>query len=151
MYSPANFSPLKTGEISTKARHMTVLDLWIPCRGFQIPGSGFQSFSVEPLFWIPIVFCGTWILDSNLVLWNLDPGFRSLVGFRIPCVVSGFQSPGFRIPQANFSGIQDPTSKNLPDSGIRIPINGAIRPMKGYSSKQGSRVAGTSNQLSGGG
>ena len=73
------------------------------------------------------------------------------MGFWIPCVVSGFQSPGFRIPQANLSGIQDPTSKNLPDSGIRIPLHGVIRPMKGYSSKQGSRVAGTSNQLSGGG
>ena len=92
---------------------------------------------MEPGFWISIVFCGTWIPDSNLVLWNLDSGFQSLAGFRIP--------------QANFSGIQDPTSKNLPDSGIRIPINGAIRPMKGYSSEQGSRVAGTSNQLYGGG
>ena len=125
---------------------MTVLDY-----GFRIPGSGFQSFSVEPGFWISIVFCGTWIPDSNLVLWNLDSGFQSLAGFRIPCIVSRFQSPGFRIPQANFSGIQDPTSKNLPDSGIRIPINGAIRPMKGYSSEQGSRVAGMSNQLYGGG
>ena len=106
---------------------------------------------MEPGFWISIVFCGTWIPDSNLVLWNLDSGFQSLAGFRIPCIVSRFQSPGFRIPQANFSAIQDPTSKNLPDSGIRIPINGAIRPMKGYSSEQGSRVAGTSNQLYGGG
>ena len=128
MYSPANFSLQKTGEFSSKARHMTVLDY-----GFLAVVSEFR------------------VLDSSLFLWNLDSGFQSLAGFRIPCIVSGFQSPGFRIPQANFSGIQDPTSKNLPDSGIRIPINGAIRPMKGYSSEQGSRVGGTSNQLYGGG
>ena len=117
---------------------------------------------MEPGFWIPIFFCGTWILDFNRFLWNLDSGFQSflwnldsgfqsLVGFQIPCVVSGFQSPEFRIPQANFSGIQDPTTKNFPDSGIRIPLHGVIRPMKGCSSEQGSRVAGMSNQLSGGG
>ena len=75
MYSPANFSPRKTGEISTKARPMTVLDY-----GFLAVDFGFQ------------------VLDSNLFLWNLDSGFQSLVGFRIPCVVSGFQSPGFRNP-----------------------------------------------------
>ena len=73
----------------------------------------------------------------------MEPGFWIPIFSGIPdslCCI--------RIPKPR---IQDPTSKNLPDSGIRIPINGAIRPMKGYSSKQGSRVAGMSNQLSGGG
>ena len=31
------------------------LGFWIPYRGFQIPGTGFQSLSVELAFWIPIV------------------------------------------------------------------------------------------------
>ena len=39
----------------------------------------------------------------------------------------------------------------FPDSRIRIPLHAVIRPMKGYSSEQGSWVAGASNQLSGGG
>ena len=30
------------------------LGFWIPRRGFQIPGTGFQSLSVELGFWIPI-------------------------------------------------------------------------------------------------
>ena len=103
-------------------------------------------------FWIPVFFCGTCILDSNRFLWNLDSGFQSCSvepGFWIP-IFSGIPDSlcCIRIPKPR---IQDPTSKNLPDPGIRIPINGVIRPMKGYSSKQGSRVAGTSNQLSGGG
>ena len=35
-----------------------------------------------------------------LFQWNLDYGFQSLVGFRIPqgAVYSGIQCPGFRIP-----------------------------------------------------
>ena len=31
------------------------LGFWIPRRGFQIPGTGFQSLSVELGFWIPVV------------------------------------------------------------------------------------------------
>ena len=45
---------------------------------------------------------------------NLDSGFQSLVGFRIPSV-------GFRIPKP---GIPDSTSKKFLDSGIRIPYMG---------------------------
>ena len=30
------------------------LGFWIPRRGFQIPGTGFQSLSVERGFWIPL-------------------------------------------------------------------------------------------------
>ena len=41
------------------------------------------------------------VLDSSLFLWNLDSGFQSLVGFRIPWAVFG---------------IPDSTSKNLSDS-----------------------------------
>ena len=64
----------------------------------------------------------------------------------------------FRIPKPR---IQYSTSKLFPDSGshkqkftgFRNPnsLYGAIRPMKGYSSEQGSRVAGAPNQLLGGG
>ena len=70
------------------------LGFWIPHRGFRIPGTGFQYLSVELGFWIPIV---TGIANS------------------LSCN-SGFQSPGFRIPQAKFFRILDSTSKNLPDS-----------------------------------
>ena len=38
-----------------------ILGFWIPRRGFQIPATGFQSFSVKLGFWIP-VFSG--IADS---------------------------------------------------------------------------------------
>ena len=67
---------------------------WTPGRGFPIPGTGFQSFSVE---------LGFWILDSNLD-WD-----------------SGLQSPVFRIQPAKFSLIPDSSSRYLPDSEIRIP------------------------------
>ena len=50
-------------------------------------------------------------LDSTLCHWNLDTGFQSLVGFRIPSAV-------FRIPKPRTS---NSTSKNFPDSRIRIP------------------------------
>ena len=50
-----------------------------------------------------------WILDSTLFHWNLNSRFHSLLGFRIP-------KP--RIP--------DSTRKNFTDSGIRIPLQGAI-------------------------
>ena len=43
-------------------------------------------------------------------------GFQSLVGFRIP-------SAGFRIPKPR---IPDFTSKKFLDSGIRIPLHGAM-------------------------
>ena len=49
---------------------------------------------------------------------NLDSGFQSLVGFRIP-------SAGFRIPKPR---IPDSTRKKFLDSGFRIPLHGAIKP-----------------------
>ena len=103
-------------------------------------------------FWIPIFFCGTWILDSNLFPWNLDSGFQSFSvepGFWIP-IFSGIPDSlcCIRIPKPR---IQESMSIVFPDSRIRIPLHAVIRPMKGYSSEQGSRVAGASNQLSGGG
>ena len=61
------------------------LGFWTSCRGFQIPGTEFRI----------------------LCQWNLDSGFLELY--------SGFQSPGFRIPQTKFS---------------RIPIQNC--PMQGY-------------------
>ena len=45
---------------------------------------------------------------------TMDSGFQSLVGFRTPTAV-------FRIPKPR---ILDSTSKNFPDSGIHIPLNG---------------------------
>ena len=51
-------------------------EFWIPRRGFQIPR-----------YWIPVF--------SQL---HLDSGFKSLEEF----LYFGFQSPGSRIPQANF-------------------------------------------------
>ena len=67
---------------------------WIPRRGFQIPGTRF------------------WILSQ----WDLDSGFQSLKGFRIPWVV-------FRIPK---SRIPDSSGKNFPDSGFSIFLHKAI-------------------------
>ena len=67
---------------------------WIPRRGFQIPGTRF------------------WILSH----WDLDSGFQSLKGFRIPWVV-------FRIPKCR---IPDSSGKNFPDSGISIFLHEAI-------------------------
>ena len=80
------------------------LGFWIPRRGFRIPITGFQIF-----------FSGTWIPDSNC---QWDSGFLLLY--------SGFQGPGFRIPQTKISKIPDSKCKNFPDSGIRIPLHGAI-------------------------
>ena len=74
--------------------------------GFHAVDSGFQ-------YWIP---------DS--CQWNLDSGFESLVGFWIPYAV--FRIPKPRIPDSTIkiSPIPDSTSKNFPDSGIRITLHG---------------------------
>ena len=58
---------------------------------------------------------GFQVLDSRICQWNLDSGFQSLVGFRIPWAV--FRIPNPRIP--------DSISIIFPDSGIRIPLHGA--------------------------
>ena len=51
---------------------------------------------------------GLQVLDYSLSEWNLDSGFQSLVGFQILCeLYSGFQSLGFRNPQAKFSRIPE--------------------------------------------
>ena len=42
-----------------------------------------------------------------LCQWNVDSGFQSLVGFRIPTAYSGFQRPRFRIPQAKIFGFRN--------------------------------------------
>ena len=42
------------------------LGFWIPRRGFQIPGTGFQSLSVEPRDYNDLFSLGrTWIPDFN--------------------------------------------------------------------------------------
>ena len=48
---------------------------------------------------------GFQVLDSWLCHWNLDSGFRRLVGFRIPMVIVGFRisrAKISRIPQSGF-------------------------------------------------
>ena len=47
-------------------------------------------------------YSGFQVLNSSLCQWNLDSGFQSLVGSRIP--------------RAKISRIPNTTSKNLPDS-----------------------------------
>ena len=79
--------------VAPRRESKTVLD-WIPLSGFQIPGTGFRI----------------------LCQWNLDSGFQSLVGFRIPSAV-------FRIPQPRTS---NSTLKNFLDSRIQIPFHGGI-------------------------
>ena len=56
------------------------LGFWIPRCGFQIPGTGFQSLSVEPRDYDLFSLGRTWVLDFNRK-WD-----------------SGFQNPGFRNP-----------------------------------------------------
>ena len=84
---------------------------WIPRRGFRIPVTGFQIFSI-----------GTRIPDSNC---QWDSRFLQLF--------SGFQTPGFGIPLAKISwipesgfpcmykGIQDSLGFWIPDSSYWIP------------------------------
>ena len=61
--------------------------------------------------WNSVFLSGTRILDS-MPWWD----------FGVLELYSVFQSPGFRIPRAKFSRILDSTSKNFPDSGIRILV-----------------------------
>ena len=56
------------------------------------------------------------VRDSSFCQWNLDPVFQSLVGFRISWAV--FRIPKPRIPVS--------TTKNVPDTGIWIPLHGAL-------------------------
>ena len=62
-----------------------------------------------------------WIPD--LFQWNLDSGFQSLVGYRIPW--AAFRIPKNRIldSTASICWIPDSTSKNFPDSGIRVLLH----------------------------
>ena len=69
----------------------TVLD-----SGFNAVGSGF-------------FVSGNWILDSNLY-WN----------FRFLELYSGFQSPGFRIPQQKFAGICIPQARRWYPSAYHL-------------------------------
>ena len=75
-------------------------------------------------FWIP----RRRIPDSrylSLCQWNLDSGFQSLVGFRIPCAVFRIPKPRISDPTSKTFPDSDPSSKNFTDSGIRIPFHGA--------------------------
>ena len=61
-----------------------------------------------------------WILDSLSVEWIPDSNHKGDSAFLD--LYSGFQNPGFRIPQEKFPGFH---KKNFPNSGIRIPLQGA--------------------------
>ena len=93
-----------TGHFAPCLEIQDTLGFWIPRCGFRIPDSS-TGFRIRVI--------GTWILDSNRLR---DFGFLKLY--------SGFQSPGFRIPQSKISPIPDSTSKNFSDSGIRITLHG---------------------------
>ena len=47
------------------------------CKGIQ---DSLHSWILDSTSWIP----DSQVLDSSLCHWNLDSGFQSLVGFRIP-------------------------------------------------------------------
>ena len=67
-------------------------------------------------FWIPR--CGFWILGRGfriLFQWNLDSGFQSFAGFRIPWAE-------FRILKLKFP---DSNCKNFPDSEIWVTLHRA--------------------------
>ena len=68
------------------------------------------------------------VLDSGLIQWNLDSGFHSLVGFRIPWAV-------FWIPKPR---ILDSTSKIFPDFGFYMSKFSQI-PESGFTYMGGSR------------
>ena len=79
---------------------------WISESGFPYMYKGIQD---RLGFWIPRH--GFRIAD--LFQWNLDSGFQMSVGFQIPKAVYGI--PSYRSP--------DSKSKNVLDSGIRIPLH----------------------------
>ena len=69
--------------------------LWIPRRGFRIPGTGFQSLSLELGFWILIVSR----IPNSL---NCVPDFRTQdFGFQ------KYNFPWFQIPQAKIFRIPE--------------------------------------------
>ena len=94
-YKVWTYRPIYSKEIQDS------LGFWILHRGFRIPST-----------WL-------WILYQ----WNLNSGFQSLVGFRIPWRVFGIPKPRISDSTTQFPGFQ--IHKNFPDSGIRIPLHGA--------------------------
>ena len=98
----------------------------IPRCGFRIPGTGFQSLSVELGLWIPscgFLIPGTGSGQERIGSWTgffvsriwIPDSFQSIAGFRILQPNSRFQSPRFRIPLEN----------NFTHSAIRITLHGA--------------------------
>ena len=71
------------------------LGFWIPRPGFRIPGTAFQSLSVEVAFRLPIVS-------------DIPDSLSCILDYKTP--ESGFHEqefPGYRIPQAKISRIQE--------------------------------------------
>ena len=75
------------GLLSLIRESRTVLD-----SGFHAVDSGFQ------------------LLDSSLCQWNLDSGFHSLVGFRIPCLscIPDSKTQDSRFNKQTFPGFRNP-------------------------------------------
>ena len=74
-------------------------EFWIPRRGFRIRVMDSDSLSVSLGFWTPIA---------------------SGIPAPTSSITRGFQSPGFRIPQAKISWITDSANQNFLNSQIRI-------------------------------
>ena len=102
---PTLYTPMPTPWVNLKVSSpQERLGFCIPRGAFRIPVFVRGTFG----FWIPIV---------NGLLW--DSGFVELY--------SGFQTPGFRIPQAKFSRIPDSISKKVLDSRMDIPLHGVSK------------------------
>ena len=98
--------------------HGSFVDEWwhntpiAPCKGIYKDSHGFwipRRRIPDSRYLIPVFVSGTQILDSNL---QQDSGFLELY--------SGFQSPGFRIPQAKLVRIPIPQAKisQIQESGF---------------------------------
>ena len=95
------------------------LGFWNPSCGFQIPGTGFQSLSVELGFCI-LIISGIAIVDSLSCIPDSKP-----------------QDSGFH--NQNFPRLQNSTSKNYSDSGICIPLNEANPSHRHGTRRRGDR------------
>ena len=80
------------------------LGFWIPHLGFRIPGTGFQSFSVELGFWIPIIN------------GNLDS---------LKCILDS-KAQDSKFHKQNFPCFPNSTVKNFPNSRILTALQSAF-------------------------
>ena len=120
--APSTHWPAVSGhEFSLWFKFLETLEgatVFAPCKGIQdrlgfwILDSALWTLDWTLRFGFRIPVIGFRILCQ----WNLDSGYQSLVGFRIPWVVFRIAKP--RIP--------DYTRKYFLHSGIRVPLHGAM-------------------------